>query len=174
LYKRFVKTWICFTNPWIRFVSWSRILTPKRFVLCLKKRILDSNRIVDHESWLKKICFELLITNPVNFQRFTCFYESNKSLRIFSTTAQNKSVKIEICESESLQILKFRIRKSGFVNPNLKDSFRGFDSRCNFQKIRFVDSFRKKKKSKRFVSYWFGRIRVQIPHPYQFIKNYLL
>ncbi len=58
-YKRFVKTgirfanpWIRFANPWIRFVSWSRILTPKRFVSCLTKRILDSYRIVDHESWL--------------------------------------------------------------------------------------------------------------------------
>ncbi len=50
--KRFVKTWIHFANPWIRFVSWSRILTPKRFVSCLTKRILDSYRIVDHESWL--------------------------------------------------------------------------------------------------------------------------
>jgi hypothetical protein len=111
-YKRFVKTWIRFANPWIRFVSWSRILTPKRFDSCLMIRILDSYRIVDHESWLKKICFESLITNPVNFQRFTCFYESNESLQILSTIARNKSLKIEIRESKSLRILKFRIRES--------------------------------------------------------------
>ena len=51
-YKRFVKTWIRFANPWIHIVSWSQILTPKRFDLCLTKRILDSYRIVDHKSWL--------------------------------------------------------------------------------------------------------------------------
>ncbi len=85
-------------------------------------------RIVDHESWLKKIPFDLLVTNPVNFQRFACFYESNKSLRILSTMARNKSLKIEICKSKSLRILKILIRESGFVNPNLKDSYRGFDS----------------------------------------------
>ncbi len=136
-YKRFVKTWIRFANPWIRFanpwirtVLWPQILTPKRFdsyptIQIL--RILDSYRIVDHKSWLQKIGFESLVTNSVNFQRFTCFYESNESLRILSTIAQNESFKIEIRESESLQILKFWIRESGFANPNLKDSYRGFD-----------------------------------------------
>jgi hypothetical protein len=66
LYKRFIKTWI-------RIVSWSQILTPKRFNPCLTKQILDLYRIMDHESWLKKICFESLIRNPVNFQRFSLF-----------------------------------------------------------------------------------------------------
>ncbi len=121
-YKRFVKTWI-------RTVSWPRILTPKRFNLYPTIRILqilDSYRIVDQKSWLLKIRFESLVTNPVNFQRFTCFYESNKSLQILSTIARNESLKIEICKSESLRILKFWICESGFVNPNLKDSYRGF------------------------------------------------
>jgi len=79
------------------------------------------------------------------FKRFACFYESNESLQILSTIARNKSLKIEIreslkieiCESESLRILKIRIHESGFVTPNLKDSFRGFVSW-----IRFVDLFR--------------------------------
>ena len=50
--------------------------------------------------------------NPVNFQRFAHFYESNESLQILSTIAQNESLKIEIHESESLQILKLQIRES--------------------------------------------------------------
>ncbi len=37
----------------------------------------------------------------------TCFHESNESLRILSTMARNKSLKIEIRESESLRILRF-------------------------------------------------------------------
>ena len=143
-YKRFVKTWI-------RTVSWPWIL--------------DSYRIVDHESWLLKIRFDSLVTNPVNFQRFACFYESNESLRILSTIARNESLKIEIRESESLRILKIRIRKSGFVNPNLKDSYRGFVSWIRFWKIRFVDSFRENFFSKLLDSFRFVRIRIQIPHP---------
>jgi hypothetical protein len=42
----------------------------------------------------------------------TCFHESNESLRILSTMAQNDSLKIKIRESESLRILKFWIRES--------------------------------------------------------------
>jgi hypothetical protein len=72
--------------------------------------------------------FESLITNPVNFQRFAYFYESNKTLRILSTIARNESLKIEIRKSESLRILTFHICESGFANPNLKDLFRGFVS----------------------------------------------
>jgi hypothetical protein len=57
--------------------------------------------------------------------------------------ARNESLKLEIRESESLRILKLRIRESGFANPNLKDSFRGFVSwKFFFQITRFV-SFRK-------------------------------
>jgi hypothetical protein len=154
-YKRFVKTWIRFANPWIRFVSWSWIL--------------DSYRIVDHKSWLKKIRFESLVTNPVNFQRFACFYESYESyesLQILSSIAQNKSLKIEICKSKSLQILKLWTRESGFANPNLKDLYRGFISWICFWKIRFVDSFCANKNLKLLDSFRFVRIRIQIPHPY--------
>jgi hypothetical protein len=57
--------------------------------------------------------------------------------------ARNESLKLEIRESESLRILKLRIRESGFANPNLKDSYRGFVSeKKNSQITRFV-SFRK-------------------------------
>ncbi len=81
----------------------------------------------------------MLVKNPVNFQRFTCFYKSNESLQILSTIAQNESLKIEICESKSLQILKFWTRKSWFANPNLKDSFRWFVSwKQKSQITRFV------------------------------------
>jgi hypothetical protein len=52
LYKRFIKTWI-------RIILWSQILTPKRFDSCSMKRILDLYRIIDHESGVEKICFEL-------------------------------------------------------------------------------------------------------------------
>jgi hypothetical protein len=103
---------------------------------------MDSYRFVGHESGLKKIRFVSWITNP-NLKRFgsyrdhessqfskdsTCFHESNESLRNLSTMARNESLKIEIRKSESLQILKLRIRESGFVNPNLKDSYCGFVS----------------------------------------------
>ncbi len=124
-YKRFVKTWISFVNPWICILSWSWILTPKSFDLCLIKWILDLYHIVDHESWHKKIRFELWITSPANFQRFNLF---SWIQWILSTIAQNESLKIQICESESLGILKVWTRKSGFASPNLKDWYRGFDS----------------------------------------------
>ena len=98
---------------------------------------------MDHESRFKKIRFDSLVTNPVNFQRFACFYESYESLQILSTMARNESLKLEIREFESLRILMLRIRESGFANPNLKDSFRGFVSwKQKSQITRFV-SFRK-------------------------------
>ncbi len=53
--------------------------------------------------------------------------------------ARNESLKIEIPKSESLWILKLRIRESGFANPNVKDSYRGFVSeKKNSQITRFV------------------------------------
>ena len=115
---------------------------------------------------------ESLVTNPVNFQRFACFYESNESLRNSKFEARNESLKIEICESESLWILKIRIRESGFVTPNLKDSYRGFVSWIRFWKIRFVDLLRANKNLKLLDSFRFVRIRIRIPHPYFFsFKN---
>ncbi len=123
----------------------------------------------------------MLVTNPVNFQRFACFYESNESLGILSTIAQNeslkieirKSLKIEIRQSEYLRILKFRICESGFVTLNLKDSYHGFVLWIRFWKIRFVDSFCANKNLKLLDSFRFIRIRVRIPHPY-IIYHFLL
>jgi hypothetical protein len=150
---------IVVTNPdskKIHFVSW---LTN-----------LDSFRIVGHESFMfSKDSF----CEFVSWIRFvdwfskdsTCFYESYESLRILSTIAGNESLKIKIRESESLRILKIWIRESGFVTPNLRDSYHGFVSWICFWKIRFVDSFRTNQNLKLLDSFRFVRIRIRIPHP---------
>ena len=87
---------------------------------------MDSYQFVGHESGLKKIRFVSWITNP-DLKRFgsyrdhesnqfskdsTCFHKSNESSRILSTIARNESLKIEICKSDSLQILKLWICES--------------------------------------------------------------
>ena len=95
----------------------------------------------------QKICFVDSFCDTI-FKRFE---ESNESSQILSTI--DLRIRTNPLDSDS-QILWFS-----------KDSFRGFVSWRNFQKIRFVDLFRKKKKSKRFVSYRFVRIRIRIPHP---------
>ncbi len=117
-YKRFVKTWIRFANPWIRTVSWVRILTSKRFDSYLTIRIPDSYRIVVHESGHGKI--RIVHTNPANFQKiwpvFTNPHESSRILVHRRT----------LNKYESIRILYF-----GFANP------------YGIQKIRIVDSFRR-------------------------------
>ncbi len=116
------KTLIRFVNPRIHIISWSWILTPKRFYPCLTKWILDSYPIVDHESWLKKICFEWLITNQVNFQRFTNSYTSR------------------------FVVSRIRIRKSEpwrFVSQiRCIDLFCIVDSICVAKNFKLLDSFR--------------------------------
>ncbi len=94
---------------------------------------MDSYRFVGHESGLKKIRFVSWITNP-DLKRFDLYrgsqiltlkdsfrivnHESSQFskihlfLRILSTIARNESLKIKIRESESLRILKSRIRES--------------------------------------------------------------
>ena len=140
---------------------------------------MDLFRIVVTNPDSKKIRFVLWLMNPDSFCGFvswirfvdwfskdsTCFHESYESLRILSTIARNESFKIKIRESESLRILKIWIRKSGFVTPNLQDSYRGFISWIRFWKIRFVDSFHANKNLKLLDSFRFVRIRIQIPHP---------
>ncbi len=117
----------------IRFVSW--LTNP------------DSFRIVGHESFMfSKDSFR----GFVSWIRFvdwfskdsTCFYKSYESLRILSAIARNESLKIKIHES-------------GFVTPNLKDSYRGFISWIRFWKIRFVDSFRANQNLKLLDSFRF-------------------
>ncbi len=148
-YKRFVKTWIRFANPWIRFVSWSRILTSKRFVLYRGSWILtlkDSFRIVNHESsQFSKIRLFLrilqILTNPE-------YYSTKRILK-------NRDSRIRILTNP--EVLDSRIRT---LKIRIVDSFREFVSW-----IRFVDSFRANKNLKLFDSFWFVRIRIWIPHP---------
>ncbi len=80
---------------------------------------------------------------------------------------------------ESLQILGFGFANPYwfqkihfvvlFLRPFLKDSFPGFVLWICFWKICLVASFRENKKSKLLDSFCFRRIRVRIPHPYDFI-----
>ncbi len=103
------------TNPdskKVRFVAYD---TNPGFVLYRGSQILtlkDLFQIVSHES--------------SQFSRIRLFLQIQRILT--NPIAQNESLKIEIRKSESLRILKFRTRKSGFANPNLKDSYRGFNS----------------------------------------------
>ncbi len=98
---------------------------------------MDLYLFIGQESGLKKIQFVLWIKNP-DLKRLgsyrdhessqflkdpTCFHESNKSLRILSTIAQNESLKIEIRKSESLRILKLQIRESKTLKIRIVDSF---------------------------------------------------
>ncbi len=161
-YKRFIKTWIRFANPWIRIDS--QVTNPdlKRFVSYRGSQILTL-----------KDSFRIVITNPVNFRKirpvFTNPTNPYESLRILTNPYESLRILTNPYESLvlwHLRILKFWIRESGFANPNLKDSYRGFDSQTFFQKIRIVDLFRKTKNLKRFDSFRFVRIRVRIPHPY--------
>jgi hypothetical protein len=94
---------------------------------------------VGHESsHFQKIRFADLFRDAI-FKRFNESNESNESSRILSTI--------------DLRIRNFWIRE--YLRCS-KDSFRGFVSYYGVQKIRFVDSFCKKKKVKkvRFVSIW--------------------
>jgi len=55
-----------------------------------------------------------------------CFHKSNKSSRIFSTIAQNKSLKIQIRKPRILTNLDLQTCKSRFVSPIHKDLVREF------------------------------------------------
>ncbi len=102
------------------------------------------------------------------FQRFDESYESYESSRILSTIDLRIHTNPVLPDSRIPTVFKRFVSRIRFVLRCSKDSFRGFVSWRNFQKIRFVDSFRKKKNLKRFDSFRFGRIRVRIPHPYYF------
>ncbi len=136
--------------------------------------MIDESGFVSFRDWRIRIRFVSWITNPSCFQKIRfvdsfrrlIFKRFDLFLRILSTIARNESLKIKIRKSESLRIFKVRIRKSGFVNPNPKDLYRGFVSWIHFWKIRFVDSFRANKNLKLLDSFRFVRIRIRIPHPY--------
>ncbi len=122
----------------------------------------DSFRIVDHESSpFQKIHFADSFRDAI-FKRFD---ESYKSSRILSTIDLQIHTNPVLPDSRIPTVFKRFVSWIHFVLRCSKDSFCGFVSWRNFQKIRFMDSFRKKKKSKRIVLYRFGRIHIQIPHP---------
>ena len=130
-YKRILKTWIRFANPWICFVLWSRILTPKRFVSFLTKRILDLYCIVDHKSWLKKDLFWIVNHESSQFSKIRPVFMNptnpHKSSWILCSIAPNKSLKIRICESRIIRNSDLRTCKSGFASPNLNFLYCGVD-----------------------------------------------
>ncbi len=146
-YKRFV-------NPWIRFIS---------------IRQFSKDSIRGFVSWpsFQKICFVDLFRDTI-FQRIDESNESHESLQILSTIGQtNPSESFGFGFANPLVFKRF-VSWIGFVLRCSKDSFRGFVSWHNFQKIRFVDSFCKIKNSKLLDSFRFVRICIQIPHPYYF------
>ena len=93
----------------IRFVLWITNPDLKRFVLYRGSRILtlkDSFRNVNHES--------------SQFSKIHLFLQIQ---RILSTVAQNKSLKIEICESESLRIQTLKIRIVDSIRRSVFERF---------------------------------------------------
>ncbi len=139
-YKRFLKTWIRFTNPWIRIDS--KVTNPdlKRFDLYRGSRILILK---------DSVC--IVFTNPVNFEKiWPLFTNPDKSLVLWH---EPNPLKSRFANLESLWI-----QAGGFANP---------DSRIQILKIWFVDLFRKNKIPKLLDSFCFGRIRIRIPHPYE-------
>ncbi len=153
LYKRFVKTWIDFANQWICIVLWSRIVAPKRFNSCLT----DSFHILDHESLMFSKDLVCGFDSQTDFQKIPMFSRIQRILTNPQYIARNECLKIQICKSESLQILKVQSCESGFANPNLKDSYRRFD----FKRFKLWILFVRPKISN-------YSIRLQIPHPYSF------
>ena len=137
------------TNP--GFVSYrgSRILTWK-----------DSFRIVDHESsYFQKIRFADSFRDAI-FKRFDESDESYESSRILSKIDLRIHTNPVLPDSRIQSIFKRFVSWIRFVLRCSKDSFRGFVSWRNFQKIRFVDSFRDAI-FKRFVS-WIRFVRPKI------------
>ncbi len=128
LYKRFVKTWIRFVNPWIHFVnpriwfvSWSQILTPKRFISFRDWRI-QLHRFANNDSQVQslKIQFVDSICRLI-FKRFNLFSGIQWILTNHDESLVHRRT---LNKPKSMQILGFR-----FANPY-----------C-FQKICFMDSF---------------------------------
>ncbi len=160
---------------------------------------VDSYRIVDHKSCLKKIRIvptkRILILGFVSFRFvtkvFKYLYRGFVSqtvfdkIRPFFTNPTNPTNPHESLlhrqttnpyeswgpDSRIPTVFKRFVSWIRFVVRCSKDLFRGFVLYNGVQKIRFVDSFRKTKNLKRFDSFCFGRIRIRIPHPYFFLLN---
>jgi hypothetical protein len=167
-YMRFVKTWI-------RFVLWSRILTPKRFVL-YRDWLIQAGGLGNPDSRIQtlKICIADLICD-LNFLRFGLFSQiqriltnPHESSQILSTIAQNESLQIQAGGLANLdsQIRTLRICIADlFCRPVFERFISWICFVDLFWKIRIVDSIYKAKNLKRFDLFCFGRIRVRIPHP---------
>ncbi len=154
-YKRFVKTWICFANPWISTVSWITNPDFKRFVSYRESRI---------QSIFKRF------VSRIHFADSFRDAFSKDSTNLTNPTNPHESLVLQTYES--IRILYFRIRESSQFS---KDSFRGFVSWIRFvtqfTNTRFVDSIRKTKNLKRFDSFHFRRIRIRIPHPQDYVNS---
>ncbi len=152
-YKRFVKTWIRFANPWICFVS---------------IRQFSKDSIRGFVSWcnFQKIRFVDSYRDPV-FNRFVLWIRFGTQFSKDSTNPTNPTNPYESFGFGFANPLVFKrfVLWIRFVLRCSKDSFRGFVLWHNFQKICFVDSFPKIKNSKLLDSFHFGRIRIRIPHP---------
>ena len=137
-FKRFVQTWIC-------FISWSRIMTPKRFVSFCDWQIRlqrFANPILKFKLWIRFVTW--------TSKDSTCFHESNKSSWILTNPWYYSTKRIltnpgwQTCNPDS----QIRTLKICFA-----DSIR----RAFFQKICFADSICRTF-SKRFVS-WIRFVR---------------
>ncbi len=128
----------------------------------------DLFRIVDHESLMfSKDSFRRLI-----FKRFDLF---TRIQQILTNPDESLVHRRTLNKPESIQILGFRFANpywfqkicfvDSFRRSFLKDSFYGFVLWIRFWKIRFMDSFRESKNPKLLDSFCFGRIRIRIPHP---------
>ncbi len=154
-YKRFVKKWI-------------------RFVLI---RQFSKDSILGFISWrsFQKICFVDSFRGFVSWIRFVMQFSKDsfrgfvlwrnfQKIRRIQRILTNPSESFGFGFANPLVFKRF-VSWICFVTQFSKDSFRGFVSWRNFQKIHFVDSFRKTKNLKLLDSFRFGRIRVRIPHP---------
>ncbi len=101
-YQRIVALWICIIHGFV--------LIPGAWILTFKDSIWTSR----NESGLKKVQFELLTTNPANFQRFDLFSQIHQiimNLKYYTTKRNPNPYEsrladswIQICECRSLKI----------------------------------------------------------------------
>jgi len=137
-YKRFVKTQICLTNPWIPLKLWAQILRFKRFVrIWIANPELSKGLIwINHES--------LRFSKTWNY-----FHKSNESSQIFSNICSRVS-SLQILDSWAriLANLDLRTCKSILSGPTLT---KRFDSEEKFSKRFDLTRIRRKNQE---VSIW--------------------
>ncbi len=133
-YKRFVKTWIRFANPWICTVLWITNPDFKRFVLYRGSRILtlkDSFRIVSHKSsHFQKIHFADSFRDAI-FKRFDESDESDEyyeSSRILSTIDLRIHTNPVLPDSWIPTVFKRFVLWIRFVDSIINYPYRNLDS----------------------------------------------